>query len=143
MDLGSEVDGPVPPPVVHDLQCQTFVAKSITTGGAESQRNSIRVESVELVRGLAALAVCIFHFTKYLWPAESITRKVGSFGWVGVESFFVISGFIIPYAMHRAGYQYAHFFRFLVKRYLRLAPPYLVAIALAQLLWWVGSFVPG
>lgn len=102
-----------------------------------------RLDSIELVRGLAALAVCIFHFTKYLWPAESIVRKAGGFGWAGVESFFVISGFIIPYAMYRAKYQYAHYFRFLAKRYLRLAPPYLFAIALALGLWWVGCFVPG
>jgi len=63
-----------------------------------------RLDSVEFARGLAALAVCVFHFTKYLWPDDSVIRKAGSFGWAGVESFFVISGFIIPYAMERSGY---------------------------------------
>ena len=51
---------------------------------------SSRLESVEFARGLAALAVCVFHFIKYLWPDDSVIRTVGSFGWAGVESFFVI-----------------------------------------------------
>ena len=105
--------------------------------------NSVRMDSVELVRGLAALAVCLFHFTKYVWPDESIVRQVCSYGWTGVESFFVISGFIIPFAMARANYRYSCFIRFLTKRYVRLAPPYVCAILLALVLWFLGSLVPG
>ena len=104
---------------------------------------SSRLESVEFARGLAALAVCVFHFTKYLWPDDSVIRTVGSFGWAGVESFFVISGFIIPYALQRSGYRLSSFARFVAKRYVRLAPPYLAAVALALVLWVVSGSMPG
>ena len=109
----------------------------------QQAKGAQRLDSVELVRGLAALAVCLFHFTKYLWPDGSAVREAGSYGWAGVESFFVISGFIIPFAMQRSGYRLSNFARFLAKRYVRLAPPYFAAILLSLVLWAVGSFVPG
>lgn len=45
--------------------------------------------------------------------------------------FFVISGFVIPWAMHHAGYKLKNFFTFLLKRISRLEPPYLVSILIA------------
>ena len=60
------------------------------------------------LRGMAALAVCLFHFTcgnpEFLSPSDPI-RGVGSFGWLGVEAFFVISGFVIPYSLYLRSYR--------------------------------------
>lgn len=109
-----------------------------------------RLHHVDALRGLAALAVAWFHFTK-AGPtdyegagavADLITAS-GRKGWLGVEVFFVISGFILPYTMAKAGYRLRHFGTFLKKRIIRLDPPYFVAIALALSLWWAGSMVPG
>lgn len=62
---------------------------------------------------------------------ESLWWKVGTHGWLGVEIFFVISGFIIPYALHRSAFRWTDYPRFLFKRVVRLDPPYLVAIVAA------------
>jgi peptidoglycan/LPS O-acetylase OafA/YrhL len=43
----------------------------------------------------------------------------------------VISGFVIPWAMYHAGFEWKYFFSFLLKRFARLEPPYLVSIVLA------------
>src|SRR5262249_54865710 len=59
------------------------------------------------------------------------------------QVFFVISGFIIPLSMHRAGYRIRSFFRFLLKRIVRLDPPYLASVAIVVLAYWLGSRVPG
>ncbi len=45
--------------------------------------------------------------------------------------FFVISGFVIPWSMYHNGYSLRHFFRFLLKRFARLEPPYLASVVLA------------
>lgn len=92
-----------------------------------------RLEVVDCLRGVAVLLVCFLHFTvgaNNSFEAESIIRRLGSYGWLGVEMFFVISGFIIPYSLHRAGYQPRNYPTFLLKRVLRLDPPYLFAVLL-------------
>jgi peptidoglycan/LPS O-acetylase OafA/YrhL len=40
----------------------------------------------------------------------------------------VISGFVIPYSMYVKNYQLKYFFRFLLKRTIRIEPPYLIFI---------------
>lgn len=104
-----------------------------------------RIEIIEGLRGLAALAVAWFHFTNAnpTFPTAGWLRASGTYGWLGVESFFVISGFIIPYAMWRAGYHLTAWPTFLAKRLLRLEPPYLVSIVLTLALWWMSSLSPG
>ena len=67
-------------------------------------------------------------------------RATGAYGWLGVEVFFVISGFIIPYSMLHAGYEFLwHFGRHLVKRIIWLEPPYLASIAVVLVLWHVST----
>lgn len=70
-------------------------------------------------------------------------RLTGLYGWLGVPVFFVISGFVIPYAMYNAGYSLSHFGRFLAKRLIRLDPPYLASILLILLVGILPTFVPG
>jgi peptidoglycan/LPS O-acetylase OafA/YrhL len=52
-------------------------------------------------------------------------------GSYGVQTFFVISGFVIPWAMSQKQYRLKNFFVFLLKRLARLEPPYLCSILLA------------
>lgn len=89
-----------------------------------------RLPTLDALRGLAALSVMWFHFTKHMIPAigTGIVYTSGRYGWLGVEVFFVISGFVIPYAMHRVGYTISCYGRFLLKRITRLDPPYLLSI---------------
>lgn len=109
--------------------------------GARGSRN----ETVDALRGFAAAAVCLFHFagdTNRLGHT-SIVGSFSVYGYLGVEVFFVISGFIVPYAMARSTYTLAQWPRFMAKRLIRLEPPYLVSIALVMGLWTIGSYVPG
>lgn len=46
--------------------------------------------------------------------------------------FFVISGFIIPWSMYNTKYKIKNIFKFLLKRILRLEPPYIVSIVFAM-----------
>jgi peptidoglycan/LPS O-acetylase OafA/YrhL len=105
-----------------------------------------RLHTIDAVRGLAALAVVWYHLTNgdptFLGPGWF--RSSGRFGGVGgVQAFFVISGFIIPFALHRAGYTHRSFFRFLGKRMLRLDPPYLVSVAFVLLVGAIAHQSPG
>ncbi len=113
-------------------------------GGAMPPRGR-RVEILEPLRGLAALAVAWFHFTNAtgLLP-EGWLRASGRYGWLGVEVFFVISGFIIPYSLFNAGYRFPrHAGRFILKRIVRLDPPYIAAILLTIALWYLSAAAPG
>jgi peptidoglycan/LPS O-acetylase OafA/YrhL len=107
-----------------------------------------RIEIIPPLRGLAALSVLWFHLSGHP-PLHDGSRLFdwieasGAYGWLGVEAFFVISGFILPYSMHRAGYRLRDFGRFLAKRLVRLEPPYLAALALSVSLAYASTFAPG
>ncbi|HXZ79523.1 MAG TPA: acyltransferase [Terriglobales bacterium] len=98
-----------------------------------------RIEIVGALRGLAALAVCWFHFT---YGQHPLLHRSGAYGWLGVHVFFVISGFIIPYSMYRAGYRLQNYFRFAAKRLARLHPPYVASIVITLVMIYAALWVP-
>lgn len=105
-----------------------------------------RIAVIDFLRGFAALGVCWFHFTQgnpdFLPPG--LLKASGYLGTFGAELFFVVSGFILPYTMLKRSYQArTHFGAFMGKRVARLHPPYLAAIAVFIVLWWLSSLVPG
>jgi len=51
-----------------------------------------RLEIVDAMRGIASLAVCLFHMTN-TYPETSIVRQSFHLGWLGVEVFFCDIGF--------------------------------------------------
>jgi peptidoglycan/LPS O-acetylase OafA/YrhL len=106
-----------------------------------SERNSV----VDFLRGLASVSVCWFHLTNgnqtFLTPG--ILKDSGAFGWLGVEIFFVISGFIIPYALQRSSYQLSDYATFILKRIIRLDPPYLASIGIIISLGYAVPLFPG
>ncbi|MBK7128564.1 MAG: acyltransferase [Crocinitomicaceae bacterium] len=88
---------------------------------------------IETVRALAALSVAVFHFSHYTNGTNFLinsddARNITIHGAQGVELFYIVSGFIIPFALHRAGYAITDYFRYLGKRLSRLYPPYLITI---------------
>ncbi len=70
-------------------------------------------------------------------------RSTGRYGYLGVQVFFVISGFIIPWALLRSNYRIGDFFRFLAKRIIRLDPPYLCSIFAVLAAYFVSSLSAG
>jgi peptidoglycan/LPS O-acetylase OafA/YrhL len=104
-----------------------------------------RIQIVDSLRGVAALSVAWFHFTYGgALLANGWLKSSGEFGWVGVDIFFVISGFIIPYTMSLRGYTLRRDFgTFILKRVIRLDPPYLVTIVITIVLGYVSAMMPG
>ena len=99
-----------------------------------------RIAVIEAMRGLAAISVALFHFSVQL---EGPVRAVFRYGWLGVDVFFVISGFVIPFSLYGRGYSVRQFPQFLLRRMVRLEPPYLVSIALVLAVWSLAAVVLG
>ncbi|MFI5221941.1 MAG: acyltransferase family protein [Bacteroidia bacterium] len=101
---------------------------------AKAISSNLRLSTVDMMRGIASLAVLFYHITHnhsfygdFLTDADYL-KKTGAFGWLGVQMFFVISGFVIPYTLYNNQYQIRFFLKFLSKRWLRIEPPYIVSI---------------
>lgn len=85
------------------------------------------------LRAIAALSVCLYHYVctvTGLVNSEYIIN-IFSFGKYGVQMFFVISGFIIPWSLFHSSYTIKHYFTFVAKRFIRLEPPYIVSLICA------------
>ena len=89
-----------------------------------------RLPTLDALRGVASLAVMWFHFSLQPYLSNDSIRRSGKYGWLGVDVFFVVSGFVIPYTMVRANFRVGDYWRFLLKRITRLDPPYLLTILL-------------
>lgn len=109
--------------------------------GVRSSTTPKFLYSVECLRGLAALSVTWFHLTNNF--AASWVKSSGQLGWLGVEAFFVISGFIIPYSLFLSDYKVSQFWRFILRRMVRLEPPYLLSIIIVVSLAYLSASVPG
>ncbi|MFN8164737.1 MAG: acyltransferase [Bacteroidia bacterium] len=98
------------------------------------ERTALRstIHSLDWLRGLASVMVCLFHVKKYVYETESpnFFLRACMEGYLGVYIFFVISGFVIPYSMFTNNYQTKNFFKYLLKRTIRIEPPYIIFIGL-------------
>lgn len=88
---------------------------------------------LDSLRAFAALSVCLYHFvcTTTGYITTDWILDVFSVGKYGVQLFFVVSGFVIPWAMFNANFKFSNFFKFLLKRLVRLEPPYIFSIIIA------------
>lgn len=112
-----------------------------TTHISASEREPFRGRIPEL-DGLRAIAVTLV-FLNHASPISSIPqlRFITEIGWVGVDVFFVISGFLIAGMLFDAPRE-NYFRNFYIRRSLRILPLYytvLVATLLSMLLWHQGS----
>jgi peptidoglycan/LPS O-acetylase OafA/YrhL len=101
-----------------------------------------RWQSIDALRGIAALAVVFFHLLKQTPPEKDVLtllvaaplRTVSAYGFAGVFLFFVISGFCIHLrwakAVAAARPPDMAFLPFWKRRWRRLYPPYLIVLAL-------------
>ena len=99
-----------------------------------------RLLELDGLRGLAALAVALYHFNGELavlirqhWPIW--ISDVMSFGYLGVAVFFALSGYAISSSLRGSSITTLFAMKYAARRVLRLDPPYwlslLVALALA------------
>jgi peptidoglycan/LPS O-acetylase OafA/YrhL len=98
-----------------------------------------RVPALDGLRGIAILLVLVLHFTMYggELPAAGLDRLVhrtALAGWIGVDLFFVLSGFLITGILYDAKGGERYFRNFFARRLLRIAPLYYGALVLFVLL---------
>src|ERR1700731_494633 len=97
-----------------------------------------RFQELDVLRGLAALGVVLFHYlTRYdqMYTPRGDVPFGFPIGASGVDLFFVISGFVIFMTLGRC----ASVSDFLISRFSRLYPAYWAA---ALLTWSVGTVWP-
>ena len=92
------------------------------------------IQSLTPLRGIAALWVVIYHFSMQDFPGlqpDNLTLAIGK-GYLAVDLFFMLSGFVITHVYHdafaRAGH--AGYWEFLKARIARLYPLHLAILAL-------------
>ncbi|MDP1963690.1 MAG: acyltransferase [Reyranella sp.] len=89
------------------------------------------------MRGIASILVACFHFGASATAA--LPEALTTFAWLGVDVFFVISGFVIPLSLYAREYQAKDFSAFLLRRLVRIEPPYLASILLTIFLWHLSA----
>ena len=101
-----------------------------------------RLAALDGVRGIAILLVVVHHVAESFthgndsllpilgWEAGAILLN----GWMGVQLFFVLSGFLITFhLLRRRDRQSEGIGRFLVRRWLRIVPTYYVVLLIVAL----------
>lgn len=102
--------------------------------------NRIRISELDGVRGLAIVLVFIYHFFLHLYelspslPGLEAIQKVTDVGWLGVDLFFVLSGYLITGILLETRSQPHYYRNFYGRRVLRIFPIYYIAITLIFLL---------
>nr|SAY44565.1 Acyltransferase family protein [Serratia marcescens] len=87
-----------------------------------------KLESLQALRGVAALLVLLFHYRFYLRGDNQSGTTIWDalFGWgiIGVDIFFIISGFIMVYTTQHYMQGCSSAKRFLLNRAIRIIPLY-------------------
>jgi peptidoglycan/LPS O-acetylase OafA/YrhL len=99
---------------------------------------------IDALRGIAAFSVACYHITRYgplPEPAKEFIPRVLQIwfdhGWMGVQVFFVISGFVIAYSVRKARVTPGYLGNYALRRSIRLDPPYWTTILFVLLLHFV------
>jgi peptidoglycan/LPS O-acetylase OafA/YrhL len=85
------------------------------------------------VRGLAILAVLLFHFIAPVKPQSPVDHAISwlfAYGALGVDLFFVLSGFLITGILYDSRTDPAYFRNFYMRRVLRIFPLYYGVLAI-------------
>jgi exopolysaccharide production protein ExoZ len=97
-----------------------------------------KLQSIQILRGVAAIFVVISHLCTQMRDSHPMACFLGVFanlGGIGVDIFFVISGFIMVVTTFGRADGPGASFNFLRKRALRIYPVYWVWTTLLLLLW--------
>jgi peptidoglycan/LPS O-acetylase OafA/YrhL len=96
-------------------------------------RNRERQPGLDLLRALAIILVVIYHAALF---GFKLPGRIDRFGWIGVDLFFVLSGYLIGGQLLAplAREQSTKLGRFFARRALRIMPAYFVVLAVYFLL---------
>ncbi len=130
---------------VHAMLCRSMSQPTETPSLLPATERAFssgeRLVYIDGLRGAASLAVACYHITRYTPIATAARGFIPEFlqgifdrGWVGVQVFFVISGFVIAYSVRNARVTPGYVANYALRRSLRLDPPYWTTIAFVLLL---------
>lgn len=116
-------------PVLLDLREDFSLA-----GPDSSAPSAERVPVLDGIRGIAILLVMMFHFwavgtARRPFPWERVYSSVAGMGWIGVDLFFVLSGFLITGILFDSRNSLHYFRVFYGRRIVRIFPLYYGALA--------------
>lgn len=103
-----------------------------STGARRPSAVLTHVPAIDALRGLAILIVMFHHFTPAI-SGGAMTRRfleVAHTGWLGVDLFFVLSGFLITSILLRTRNNEDYFRNFYGRRTLRIFPIYYLTLTL-------------
>lgn len=86
-----------------------------------------KLKSIQSLRGLAAMLVVMFHFRTDLATDIPLANWLFAHGAIGVDLFFMISGFIVYYVTVNENGGIKSSTVFFIKRLCRIVPPYVIA----------------
>lgn len=97
---------------------------------------------LDILRGCAVLAVFFYHGLYWTGATSSnhlarLFIKSTAIGWLGVNLFFVLSGFLITGVLMDAKGKPSFYRNFYLRRVLRILPAYLALIAILILVGWL------
>lgn len=94
--------------------------------------NRQTLHGLNTLRAFAILYVFIFHYTILSKQQPEWLTSISSMGWVGVDLFFVLSGFLISSQLFDEikETQHINLKHFFTKRFFRIIPAFLVTVAL-------------
>lgn len=88
-----------------------------------------RLIALDGLRGLAVLLVILYHgITVSSGTVHDGLYRAATFGWVGVDLFFVLSGFLITGVLCDTRHDANYFGNFFIRRALRIFPLYYLAL---------------
>lgn len=113
-----------PDPILPKGMPSSATIGSITSG--------THIRGLDGLRGVAVLAVIGFHLANYASPGSELgfaIRDLFRLGWVGVDLFFVLSGFLITGILYDNRHRRGRIPAFYGRRIVRIMPLYFAVLA--------------
>jgi peptidoglycan/LPS O-acetylase OafA/YrhL len=113
------------------------IVPAAVTQGAPPESQRPRILHLDGLRGLAAFGVVMDHYFGPMASEPGVQHWVGRLantGWLGVDVFFTLSGFLITGILLDEPKRKGYFSRFYIRRAFRLAPLYYSYLAIIAVL---------
>src|SRR5262245_38813009 len=114
---------------------------------AEASSETPRIAALDGLRGIAIALVLLHHYAQSMPIRSGVDRALAAVAnstWIGVDLFFVLSGFLITGILLDAKGHASYFRSFYARRTLRIFPAYYLLLAILYfVLPWLGHALKG